>query len=179
MKQIGYVLGLIILLSATFHSCKKDSLEAMRQNEVDLLDKYVKDNNLAQYKDDSGIYFKDEVKGTGDTIKSGFKVMLQYNIFLIDSTKVLTTEDIDGYTFEEDPFYVDVSNTAVDSNPVQQIKGMHIGLKKMQVGGRAFMVIPSELAFKALDYTSTMAIPRFSTLLVYVYAKKGYSPDQQ
>jgi len=181
MKQIGYVLSLVILLSATFYSCKEDSLEALRQNEVEALDKYVKDNNLAGDKDASGIYFKlTNTEPNADTtwIRSGFKVMLQYNIFLIDSTKVLTTEDENGYTFEENPFYVDVSNTVVDANPVQLIKGMHIGLKKMHVGDKAFMVIPSELAFKAVDYSSR-GIPRFSTLLVHVYAKKGYSPDQQ
>jgi len=179
MKQIRYAFGLVILLSVIFVACKEDSLEAMRDRELETLDKYVKDTNLATYKDASGIYFKDEVKGTGDTIKSGFKVMLQFNIMLIDSSVVFTTEDDFGQTYEEMPFYVDVSNDAVNQNYVQQIAGMHIGLKKMQVGGRAFMVIPSELAFKAVDNSSTLGIPRFSTLLVKVYAKKGYSPNQQ
>lgn len=175
MKQILYILVFALSLSGIYTSCKKDSLSAMRDNEVQALDKYVKDHNLAQYKDVSGIYFKDEVIGTGDTIKSGYKVMLQYNIFLIDSTKVFSTEDKLGHTFNEDPFYVDVSNTVVNENYVQQISGMHIGLKKMRIGGRAFMVIPSELAFKAVDNSLNLNIPRFSTLLVYVYAKKGYA----
>jgi hypothetical protein len=41
------------------------------------------------------------------------------------------------------------------------------------------MVIPSELAFQALDKQSTLGIPRFSTLLCTMWAKKGYSPEQQ
>ena len=178
MKQILYVFGLAILLSVTYTSCKKDSLEGMRQDEVDTLDKYVKDNNLARFKDASGIYFKDEVKGTGDTIKALYKVMLQYNIFLIDSTKVFSTEDSLGYTLEEDPFFVDVSTEALNQRRVQQIAGLHIGLKKMHIGDSAFMIIPSELAFKAVD-NSVYGIPRFSTLLVYVYAKNGYLPAKQ
>lgn len=175
MKQILYILGLAILLSGIYTSCKKDSLAALRQNEVNTLDKYVKNNNLASYKDASGIYFKlTEPQSTDSLIKSKFKVMLQFNIYLMDSTKVFSTEDKKGQTFEEYPFYVDISTTAIDANPVQKIAGMHIGLKKMHIGDRAFMIIPSELAFKAMDYTSTLAIPRFSTLLVYVYAKSGY-----
>lgn len=178
MKQILYVLALAILLSGINTSCKEDSLEVLRQNEVNTLDKYVKDNNLADYKDDSGIYFKLLEPQSTDTtmIRSGFKVLLQYNIFRMDSTKVFSTEDEFGHTFEEDAFFVDVSNDQVNSSYVQQIAGIHIGLKKMHVGDRAFMVIPSELAFKAVDNSSTIGIPRFSTLLVYVYAKKGYAP---
>jgi len=174
MKQILYVLGLAILLSGVYTSCKKDSLLAMQQNEGAMLDKYVKDNNLSSYKDPSGIYIKiEEPQGT-DSIKPKFKVMLQYTITTMNNDTVFSTEDKYGHTFEESPFYVDISTTAIDLNPIQQIAGMHLGLKKMHIGDRAFMVIPSEMAFKALDYTSTLGIPRFSTLLVYVYAKSGY-----
>lgn len=177
MKRILIFLVFCLLLSGVYTSCKKDQLAAMRNNEVQALDKYVKNHNLAAYKDPSGIYFKNEIIGTGDTIKSGNKVMLQYNIFTIDSVKVFSTEDQDGHTYEEDPFYVDVSNAAVNAKYIQQIAGMHIGMKKMRIGGRAFMVIPSELAFKAVDHSINLHIPRFSTLLVYVYAKKGYATN--
>lgn len=180
MKSIVYVLGLAVLLSGIFTSCKEDSLEAMHDEEVEILDQYVKDNNLAAYKDASGLYFKLIETSTDTTlIRPGFKVMLHYNIFLMDSTKIFSTEDESGYTYEEDPFYVDISNTDIDANPIQQIAGMHLALKKMHVGDRAFVVIPSQLAYEALDYSSTYGIPRFSTLLVHVYAKKGYSPNQQ
>jgi FKBP-type peptidyl-prolyl cis-trans isomerase len=180
MKSIVYVLGLVLLLSGIFTSCKENSLEAMRDDEVETLDQYVKDNNLAAFKDPSGLYFKITEASTDTTmIRPGFKVMLHYNIFLMDSTKIFSTEDESGYTYEEDPFYVDISNDDVDANPIQSIAGMHLALKKMHVGDKAFVVIPSELAYKALDYSSTYGIPRFSTLLVYVYAKKGYSPNQQ
>ena len=179
MKQILYILVFALSLSGINSSCKKNSLDTLHQNEVMALAKYVKDHKLDKYKDVvSGIYFKPLVS-SGDTtkIRSGFKVMLQFSTFLIDSTKVqaLTTEDQNGYTFNEYPFYVDVSNTVINENYVQQIAGMHLGLKKMHVGDRAFMVIPSELAFKAVDYSLNLNIPRFSTLLVIVYAKKGYA----
>ncbi len=178
MKQILFVLGLVVLISGIFTSCKPDALDALREDEIVALDKYVKDNNLTDKKDASGIYFKDIVIGTGDTIMSGYKVMLNFNITLMDGTVVFTTEDDYGHNYEEYSFYVDVNNDIVNQQYVQQIAGLHSGLKKMRIGGRAFMVIPSELAFKAVD-NSSLGIPRFSTLLATVYAKKGYSPEEQ
>lgn len=179
MKQILFFLGFAVLLSGVYTSCKENTLDAMRNDEIAALDKYVKDNSLADAKDVSGIYFKDIEKGTGDSIKSGYKVMLYFKITLIDGTVIFTTEDEAGRNYEEFAFYVDVSNDIVNASYVQQIAGLHQGLKKMQVGGKALIVIPSELAFKALDYSTTLGIPRFSTLLATVYAKKGYSPEDQ
>lgn len=179
MKQILYILGLAALLSGIFTSCKTDSLDTLREDEMVALDKYVKDNNLTDAKDVSGIYFKDIIKGTGDTIKSGYKVMLYFNITLLDGTVIFSTEDGLGHHYEEFAFYVDVSNDIVNASYVQQIAGLHKGLKKMRVGGKALIIIPSELAFKAVDNSSTLGIPRFSTLFATVTAKKGYSPAEQ
>jgi len=180
MKKILYFLGLAMMLSGMLYSCKEDSLEVMRDKEVAALNKYVKDNNLEAYKDPSGIYFKldGEHKST-DTIKTGWKVMLHYNITLIDDTTVvLSTEDEYGHNFEEDAFWVDLNNTSDGASPLQKIAGMHIALKKMHIGDRAFVVIPSELAFKAVDIKpGARVIPRFSTLLVSVYARRGYAPE--
>ncbi|HAQ19715.1 MAG TPA: hypothetical protein DCR40_10855 [Prolixibacteraceae bacterium] len=179
MKQFLFFLGFAVVLSGVYTSCKENTLDVLRDNEIAALDKYVKDNNLTDAKDVSGIYFKDIVLGTGDTIKSGYKVLLYFKITLLDGKVIFTTEDEAGRNYEEFAFYVDVNNDIVNASYVQQIAGLHQGLKKMKVGGKAFMVIPSELAFKAVDNSSTLGIPRFSTLLATVYAKKGYSPEDQ
>jgi FKBP-type peptidyl-prolyl cis-trans isomerase len=42
-------------------------------------------------------------------------------------------------------------------------------------GGRATLIVPSELAFKAMDYSS-IGIPRFSTLLIDVEVVKVIKP---
>ncbi|MGE5395169.1 MAG: FKBP-type peptidyl-prolyl cis-trans isomerase [Candidatus Saccharibacteria bacterium] len=179
MKQLLHILGLAFLLSGILYSCKKDSLEVLRDKEVASLQKYVKDKNLEDAKDPSGIYFKLLQRSTDTTlIRAKFKVMLHYKVTLIDDTTVVfATEDKYGHNYEDDPFYVDVNYTQADASPLQKVQGMHYGLKKMHIGDRAFIVIPSELAFKAVSNTSGFAyIPRFSTLLVTVYAKKGYPP---
>lgn len=179
MKQFLYMLGLAMVLSGFFTSCKPDTLTALHENEVTLRDKYIRDHNLAEYKDVSGIYFKDSIVGNGDTIKSGYLIKMVYKISLLDGTVVFSNLDEYGHNYEEHNFYVDVSNDVVNESPVQQIAGLHKGFKKMQIGGIAFMVIPSELAFQALDNNSTYGIPRFSTLLVSMWAKRGYSPEEQ
>lgn len=178
MKQLLYIFGLAFLLSGILYSCKKDSLEVMRDNEVATLQKYVKDNNLEDAKDPSGIYFK-LIQRSSDTtlIRPKFKVLLHYKVTLMDSTVVFSTEDQYGHNYEDDPFYVDVNYTEADASPLQKVEGMHYGLKKMHIGDRATIIIPSELAFKAVSTTTGYSyIPRFSTLLVTVYAKKGYAP---
>jgi hypothetical protein len=178
MKQYLLILGLLVVLVSAF-SCKKDPLDALRADELTMLDKYIKDNNLADTKDDSGIYFKLLQSSTDTTqIRSGYKVQIYFNVTLIDSAVVFTTEDGKGHNYEEFSFYVDVSNTVVNSSYVQQIAGLHKGLKKMKVGEKAFMVIPSELAFKAVD-NSSIGVPRFSTLLATVTIKSALSPEQQ
>lgn len=181
MKQFLYILGLAVLLSGIYTSCKTTSLDTMAADEVAARDKYVNDNKLNDFKDVSGIYFKTTIPSTDTTwIRSGFKVMLNFKITLLDGKTLpgFTTDDGSGHNYEEFAFYVDVSNTTVNLQYVQQIAGLHKGLKKMHVGETAFMVIPSELAFKAVD-NSAFGVPRFSTLLATVYAKRAYSPAQQ
>lgn len=182
MKNYLLILGFCVFFAGMFGSCKKDPLDALRADEVSMLNEYVKETNLAPYKDDStGIYFKKLVENTDPNAKkigSGYRVMIYFNVTLIDSTVVLTTEDDYGHNYEEFAFYVDVNNSVVNQSYVQQIAGIHVGLKKMKVGEKAFMVIPSEMAFKAVDHSS-IGIPRFSTLLATVTVKSALSPEEQ
>jgi len=179
MKQTLYIFALIVMFSGIYSSCKENTLDALRDDEITALDKYVKDKKLADFKDASGIYFKDSIVGTGDSIiTSGYKLKLNFKITLLDGTVVFTTEDKYGHNYEEYTFYVDANDATINQAYVQQIAGLHSGLKKMKAGGRAFMVIPSELAFKAVD-NSSIGVPRFSTLLAKVYVKSALSPYKQ
>jgi len=179
MKQYLYILGLIFMLSGIFTSCKENTLDELHNDEVAERDKYINDKGLAVFKDASGIYFKDSIVGTGDSIiTSGYKLKLYFHITLLDGTVLFSTEDSEGRNYEEYTFYVDANDATINQAYVQQIAGLHAGLKKMRIGGRAFMVIPSEMAFKAVD-NSNIGIPRFSTLLAKVYVKSGLSPYKQ
>lgn len=176
MKKILYMLGLALLLSGIYSSCKEDTLEVLRDAELEALDKYVKDNDLTNAKDPSGIYFKMLHRSTDTTLlRPGSKVMLNYHITLLNDTVVYSTQDKNGNNFEEVAFYVVEKSDPSSTNPLQQIEGLHVGLKKMHIGDQAFLVIPSNLAYKAVNTpTPYGSIPRFSTLLVTVYAKRAY-----
>ncbi len=185
MKQILFFLGLAVLLSGIYTSCKPDALDALREDEIVALDKYVKDNNLADKKDATGIYFKMLERSSDTTlVRPKFKLLLEFTITFIDGKEIplgyyFTTDDGLGHHYEPRVFYVDVSNEVINEEYIQQIAGFHHGLKKMHIGDKAFMVIPSELAFKAVDNSGTTGIPRFSTLLATVTVKKGWSVAQQ
>jgi FKBP-type peptidyl-prolyl cis-trans isomerase len=161
-------------------SCNKTtSLESLRQAELAALNQYVTNNGLSDKLDATGIYYEDLVVGTGDTIKSGYKVMLYFTVSLLNGTVIFTTDDGYGHNYEEQAFYVDASSYGSDANSyLQQIKGLNFGLKKMRAGGSAFMVIPSEYAFQAVDNSNTIGVPRFSTLLVNVKIRRAFSPAQ-
>ena len=49
MRQYLYILGLIFMLSGIYTSCKTNTLDALHEDEVIALDKYVKDKNLTDY----------------------------------------------------------------------------------------------------------------------------------
>lgn len=180
MRRYLFILGLVAFAAIISTSCKKTtSLESIHQAEIAARDKYLANNGLTDKLDSSGIYYEDLVKGTGDTIKTGYKVMMYYTISLLDGTIIFTTDDGFGHNYEEQAFYVDIANYGSDANSyLQQITGLNAGLKKMQVGGTAFMIIPSELAFQAIDNSYTIGVPRFSTLLATVMIKQAYSPAE-
>lgn len=176
MKKIVYLLGLALLLAGAFASCKENDLEAMRDKELEALDKYVKENNLTDAKDPSGLYFK-LLHSSGDTtkIRKGFRLQLNHHITLINDTVVFSTQDRLGHNYEDEDFYVEINDETVATSKLQKIAGMHIALKKMHIGDKALIVIPSQLAFKALNTEGIYGyIPRFSTLVVTVHVKSGY-----
>lgn len=179
MRKYLYILGFVIVTAVFSSSCKTTDLESLHQAEIAALDQYVKNNGLADKKDTSGIYYEDIAVGTGDSIKAGYKVMMYFSVSLMNGTTVFTTDDGYGHNYNAQAFYVDISNYGSDANSyLQQITGLNFGLKRMRVGGTAFMVIPSEFAFQAVDNSYTIGVPRFSTLLVNVTVKKAYSPDE-
>jgi FKBP-type peptidyl-prolyl cis-trans isomerase len=180
MKQYLFILGLFVTLTSVISSCKEDPFDALREDELAALNTYITANDLENTKDDAtGIYFK-LLETSSDTtqIRSGYRANLHFNFTLIDGTALpyLTTEDKYGHNYDVFAFYVDATNVSSD-NYIQQIAGLHRALKKMKVGEKAFIVIPSELAFKALD-KSIIGISRFSTLLATVTVVSALTPEQ-
>lgn len=80
----------------------------------------------------SGLQYYIYEKGTGEMPKVGSSVDVQYSIQLLDGTQCYKTEDDE------------VVEIKVDHSQIET--GVQEGLKKMRVGDKAKMIIPSHLA---------------------------------
>jgi FKBP-type peptidyl-prolyl cis-trans isomerase FkpA len=151
-----------------FISCGSDnSLEELRKNELALLDEYIQTNYPDVEPLPSGLYYIEEVKGTGDTIVPGDKIQIFYATWLIDSTLIDETNGYtNGYRFEPFEFVVGAGTA---------IKGLEEAATYMQLGTVANLVINSELAYGQNGNTQgNPPVAGFSTLLMQVQVYKIY-----
>ena len=165
--------GLILTAFAVgFLACGDDNnLEELRNNELALLDEYIQANYPGLEPTSSGLYYIEEVKGTGDTIKPGDQVQIYYATWLIDSTLIDETNGyIEGHRFE--PYTVNVGSGT-------SIAGLEEALTYMQKGTVANLVINSELAYGQNGNTmGDPPVPGFTTLLMQVEVYKIYKANQ-
>jgi len=169
MKQLTTAL-FVIFMVVTIVSCEDNSLEKQRQNELDILDAYIQETYPDVEPKPSGLYYIEEVKGTGDTIKQGDKVQIYYATWTIDS---LLIDESTGYTighrFEPLEFIVGAG---------QVIAGLDEAMTYMQKGTVANLVIDSKLAYgQDGNYQGTIPVQGFTTLLMQVEVYKVY-PQQ-
>jgi FKBP-type peptidyl-prolyl cis-trans isomerase FkpA len=167
-KQVFKVLFFAIAAIGIFSCGNDNSLEELRNNELAKLDEYM----LANYPDvepkPSGLYYIEEVKGTGDTIKLGDQVQIYYATWLIDSTLI---DETNGYLrgLRYEPFTVNVGSG-------NAIAGLEEALTYMQKGTVANLVINSELAYGQNGNTQgSPPVAGFTTLLMQVEVYKVYS----
>lgn len=151
-----------------FFACGDDnSLEELRKNELAKLDEYIQTNYPDVEPTPSGLYYIEEVKGTGDTIVPGDKIQIFYATWTIDS---LLIDETNGYTkgYRYEPFEFVVGSGSV-------IKGLDEAATYMQLGTVANLVINSELAYGQNGNTSgDPMVPGFTTLLMQVQVYKIY-----
>ncbi len=161
MKKLFFFFALIGSVLITAVSCKDNGLdlEKLRAEELQSLEEFVDANDINVEPTESGLYYIEREKGTGDTIKAGDRVKIFYTGMFIDSTEF-------DYTGSYEPF-----NFIVGSSDV--ITGMSEGITHMRQGGKATLIIPSNLAYGATNNT-TLGIPRFSTLVFDIEVYKHY-----
>ena len=166
MKRI--FVGFIIAAAAvSVFSCKDDnSLEKLRQNELALLHAFIDQNYPNEEPKPSGLYYIEDVKGTGDSIVPGDRVQIFYATWTIDSILIDESNGYtDGYRFE--PYEYTVGAGAA-------ISGLEEASTYMQLGTVANLVIPSEIAY---GQNGTTGVPGFSTLLMRVEVYKIYQAN--
>lgn len=161
--------GLIITAMVFgFLACGDDnSLEKLRQKELETLNAYMQANYPDVEPTKSGLYYIEEVKGTGDTIVPGDKIQIFYSTRLIDGKLIDETNGYtNGYRFEPYEFVVGAGTA---------ITGLEEAATYMQKGTVANLIINSQLAYGQNGNTyGTPPVPGFTTLLMQVEVYKIY-----
>jgi FKBP-type peptidyl-prolyl cis-trans isomerase FkpA len=127
--------------------------EQSRLNEKANIQKYMQENNLTGTPTSTGLYYIEEVKGTGPRAEAGKRVKVHYTGRLLNGNKFDSSVDR-GEPFE---FQLGMG---------QVIKGWDEGIAKMNVGSKGLLIIPFDLAYGSRDMGAQL--PAFSTLVFEV-----------
>lgn len=150
MKLSNYLL--FILISLMMISCMKDEINITAQQEEQLLQEYLQTNNISTPPTPTGLYFIEEVVGTGDIPRPGDSVLVNYTGYFIDGVKFDSSYD------RNKPFGFRIGTGYV-------IEGWDEGIGYMHEGGEATLVVPSSLGYGEFGVPG---IPPYSTLIFEV-----------
>jgi len=123
--------------------------EQRKLNETVLRNQYLADNGITVEPTATGLYYIEVEKGTGEKAVPGSTVQVHYTGTLLDGTVFDSSVD-KGQPLE----------FALGQGRV--IKGWDEGIAMMNVGGKAKLIIPSDIAYGASDRGT---IPPYSTLV--------------
>jgi len=139
MKKL--IFASVILV--TFSSCKSDF-----DKELDLLHAYIEEHNITTEPTESGLYYIETQEGTGDSPKYGDDITVHYEGRLLNNNEVFDSSYDRG---EPSTFTLGLL-----------IDGWNEGLTYMKEGGKATLIIPSNLAYGSYGAGN---IPPYSTLI--------------
>ena len=145
----------IFLLSVFIYSCEKEDTRA--EDEREKLEEYIESNNIETEPTSSGLYYIETEEGTGEQAVEGKYAKVRYKGSLLDGT--VFDEGKNPYAF-----IIGTGNA---------IEGWHEGIAFMKVGGKATLIIPSDLAYGSRDMGT---IPPYSTLIFEVELIEVYEP---
>ncbi len=149
--KISFVLLLMLLV---FVSCKKE--EDLQQKETTQREQYLKDNNITTQPTSSGLYYIENVAGTGDTAVQGLFVKIVYE-----------GQFLNGEIFGADTVEFEYGTGSV-------IAGLDEALSYMKIGGKSTVIIPSNLAFGS---SGNKVIPPYTTLIYKIELLEVFSAE--
>jgi len=136
----------------TIAADKKKADEKLMKNKGDEtanLNKYLKEKGITAKPNPSGIYYIEKVKGSGQKAAAGKTVKVHYTGTLLNGKKFDSSRD------RNQPFEFTLGKGQV-------IKGWDEGVALMNVGGKATLIVPSNMGYGERDMGS---IPPYSTLV--------------
>ncbi len=143
MKYLYFKLILISFLGFTV-SCRNEE-----KKELELLQLYLDEHNIATDPKESGLYYIETYAGDGEQPVYGDYVTIDYEGRLING-EIFDSSYERGTTFS---FTVGSGNI---------IRGMNEGIRYMKNGGSATLIIPSSLGYGS---EATQKVPAYSTLI--------------
>ena len=150
MRQILFVITGFILLIFTMSVIT--SCESKEKQEVEERDAYLISNNITIAPTESGLYYIETEEGIGEQAEAGKFVEVHYE------GTFLNGEVFDSSYERNEPIEFKLGIGQV-------IKGWDEGIAYMKVGGKAILIIPSDLAYGTGGNSS---IPGYSTLVFTV-----------
>jgi FKBP-type peptidyl-prolyl cis-trans isomerase len=123
--------------------------DSLKANEPTLRDKYLKDNKITVKPLPSGLYYVPVIVGTGPKAEPGKMVKVHY------TGKLLNGKVFDSSIDRKSPIEFMLGRGQV-------IKGWDEGISMMRQGGKATLIIPSNIAYSDRDMG---VIPPYSTLV--------------
>ena len=150
---------LLIFILTIISSCLKDT--DGWEKEQKLLKQYIAANNITVEPTASGLYYIEEVEGTGASVETDDYLIIEYTArtlsgTIYDSTDSLTAVQ-NGFSDQKiifGPLKFKLSNVS--------IIGVKEGLTYMKEGGKARLIIPSDIGFGRYSYGN---LPGYSTLI--------------
>ena len=159
-------LTVLIAFVAGIVSCNKgidDSVDEQKilENE-NAIKKYIADSSFSAVRDSSGLYYSLSPNPTGVKPSLGDEVKVRYNAYLLNGTKVWTSEK-DTSKFIKYPFF---------TNDQFVLPGIELALRLMRTGEKAKVFVPFYLGFygkyeKPLTgYFTNPNIPEYSPIRI-------------
>jgi|694.fasta_scaffold56244_5 FKBP-type peptidyl-prolyl cis-trans isomerase len=141
-----------VISTTTDAALKAEELKAEKENamkENEIIAKYIADKQITPSKSSSGLMYIISEPGAGEQAQAGKTVKVHYTGRLLDGTKFDSSLD------RNEPIEFKLGQGMV-------IKGWDEGIALLKVGGKALLIIPSDLAYGSRGAGGV--IPPFSPL---------------
>jgi FKBP-type peptidyl-prolyl cis-trans isomerase len=147
------VILFFIAIGLVTSSCMKDNSDELKAKEEKLLANYLIAKNITAEPRPSGLYYIPSRTGTGELPVEGNLVLVNYTMKSITDRVLYTTSysvaaandlSTTGRPFGPERWIIKLNNTL--------LRGFMEGMSLMSDSGKAFLITPSDLAFKQYGY---------------------------
>jgi FKBP-type peptidyl-prolyl cis-trans isomerase len=147
MKNPFKFISAFLIVGISLVGCQKDDHEEKLDTEIRLLDQFVIEKDYGVEARTSGLYYIEEIPGTGAQPEVGDFVLVNFTGRMVQGERVFATTDywvaeennLVSSSFLYGPFRLEVGNIAP--------AGMNEGVQYMKEGGFSKLIFPSTLGF--------------------------------